>query len=144
MQKAQTWILTYKSSFTLRHRAFYINEAVLVLELVAYEQCWSDTTEEVDTYCWSSLEGRTCHWDAPVLAWPPWDKPYQRCSSAQPLPPRDARPVARCCSPGCDDWSRKERGGKKNPCINTWTPRVFAALWQHQSSHHTSQHNNES
>lgn len=81
--------------------------------------------EEVDTYCWSSLVGHTCRSNAQVPAWPPWGKPYRRCSSAQLLPPHDAHPVARCCSPECDDSPEIRRGGrKKNLCINTWKPCV--------------------
>lgn len=93
--------------------------------------------QEVYTYCWSSLGGHTYHWDVLVLVWPPSGKPYQRCSLVQPLPPHDAHPVARCCSPACDECSRGEWEKQ-----TTWTLCVFGALWQ--SRHRTSQHNNES
>lgn len=104
--------------------------------------------EEVDTYCWSSLVGHTCRSNAQVPAWPPWGKPYRRCSSAQLLPPHDAHPVARCCSPECDDSPEFRRGGRKKKSLYQHLKALCLLLHcdniTHHSSHHTSQHNNES
>ena len=151
-ENALTCTFAYKSLFTLS-QTLCINKPVWVQELADYGivsiKCSFrlEQQEEVDTYCWSSPEEHTCRWGAPVLAWPLWDKPYLRCSSAQPPPPHDARPVARCCSPECYDCSRiRQRRGEEIPVL---TPEHLVSSLhgdnsRHHSSHHTSQHNNES